>query len=290
MALVPISFRDWAKRSDHPVFESWSPSSSEDETYTYQELAELIRHPRRMKRKNPYGNFTRNRATPGSFLTKLPVAKRQRIDRGTVQVGLQPQRPYIQAARPITSEVKVTDHGLANVAIDSSGLMTFAGFNLTRGNDSYNNFEGNKINPMGWDFSVIWHYPTGVVVGPQDEFNFVRCILFQWNNSGVPLVTDILQNGRYLDPIKWENRDKINVFWDNRGVLAATTTPGLNGTENIAFCLRHYVKGKRIAPMEFLNGAPTPTKNGLYSIFISTSSVPAHPQIDFVTRMTFKDG
>ncbi len=118
-----------------------------------------------------------------------------------------------------------------------------------------------------------------------DVTNLFRICLVRWNGDGTPAAADFISlnssANAAITPFKHDNRNLFNVLYDR---LHSTTTSGSNQSVNVM--KRILLRNKRI---NYLAGATTNVKGGLYLIYVSDSAAAAHPAINYHTRLSFSD-
>lgn len=183
-----------------------------------------------------------------------------------------------------TAEYKVTDYGVTGT-VNSTGSVLTPLINLTRGNDYFNNFIGQRIMPVGFRFRYTWS--MGPVAGVGDGTNVCRVIIFQWLDAGTPTIAQITQNSTVLSPTLLSNRDKINVLHDHVTTLAQYAGSAL-GYDCKA--VDGYVKGRRMVPTEYTTGlVATVNKGNIFVMALTDSAIPPAPSLNLYTRLTFND-
>lgn len=190
-------------------------------------------------------------------------------------------------------EYKVTDE--ADIFAPTTGgyIQELTG-NLVRGDGFLNEFHGQQISPTG--LQLKWYCNGGLsnLIGPADSNNQTRAIVFQWLDSTVPSLTDILESSAagfsVVSPIKVENRENINVLRDwcfstYRTCYFGNTFESSSNSGNG----KVFIKGKKFDPVQFKQASNATQKGSIYILVISDSSVAPHPGFGYYSRLTFTD-
>lgn len=118
-----------------------------------------------------------------------------------------------------------------------------------------------------------------------DSFNYIRVIIFQWNElKALPAASDILPywNTRrgILSPYRHDTKPLYRILCDK---IVATDSDDPSGYFNVMLTrnMRRQV--------QFNKPGATAFNNGLYMLMISDSDGLTHPQVDYVSRVRFKD-
>ena len=217
--------------------------------------------------------------------TKRPY-KKQRLSQPRIV-----SRNYQTAVSRL--EYKVTDEAASNVITNGGTIQELTG-NLVRGDGFLNEFHGQQITPTGLQFK--WYCNGGLsnLVGPADANNQTRCIIFQWLDSTVPALADVLESTAsgfsVVSPIKVENRENISVLRDwcfstwrtcYFGNTAESSSNSGNG--------KVFIKSKKFDPIQFKQASNATQKGAVYVLLISDSSVTPHPGFAYYSRLTFTD-
>lgn len=120
-------------------------------------------------------------------------------------------------------------------------------------------------------------------------FNTVRCIIFRWRDAVAPVASGIVSNsgGIYapLSFISWVNTHKINVLYDQAGVLfdhgAAISAITWHADINL---------GNNSSIQLPLSGAGVqPQMDGIYILLISDDGLAPSPSCDLNLELAFND-
>jgi len=233
------------------------------------------------KRSRP--QFKRQDATVGTMM------KRQRGLPRVVQQSLM--------YRKVRPEYKATDVIVQSQAVTSAAIIQDLTDNLVRGNSQFNNFVGGTIDPISITVKiqlVAGESNSLIPVGP-DTNNITRIVVFQWLGDTVPLVGDIFQNtGGQATQSGWNmsNIDKLNILMDRQYATYLTTfqSNALSTTVS-GNCIadKAYIKGRKMAPINFSQNGLVPAGNNLFFIYVADSSLQPHPTLTANIRLTFID-
>lgn len=119
-----------------------------------------------------------------------------------------------------------------------------------------------------------------------DAYNNVRVIAFQWFNSSTPTVADILIISGGYDVLSQYNVDKAlsyKIMYDKIHHITANYSGQTNSTNVVRKKLR--LPRKQI---QYEAGSTTGI-NKVYLMYISDSSGPSHPAINYSCKLIFND-
>lgn len=198
---------------------------------------------------------------------------------------LQAEQREIMLARKVgRTDLKMTTVFFQNT-VDSTGTIQNILANLTRGTGMVDNYLGSEILPTSIrERMSIAMGPNALANG--DGTNVIRVIIFQWFDASVPVVNGVLQSASPYSPISWQNRKLIKVLSDKLYGTKQAGDPSLTYdlvTDAI------YVKSKKLKPTRFNNAGTNAQEGGLYALFLSDSSVAAHPFLSSQLTVTFTD-
>lgn len=171
----------------------------------------------------------------------------------------------------------------ATTTVGYAGVMFPLLTNLTRGDNAVDNFEGAFIQPksvhLRMQFSAF------------DLSNLGRFILFQWNDSTVPVPVDILaQTSGPFAPLSYRNWSSKPLYKILRDVSQQTiANPTYTGGNGPVVQFDMFVKGKSLQRVDYNATAATIYKGGLYLLAISDSSVVTHPAFLITSEIIFTD-
>jgi len=130
-----------------------------------------------------------------------------------------------------------------------------------------------------------------------DTANIVRVVLFQWfqqDSSNFPTIGDIFMNNGagypWLDMYNYENKKNFKILYDRTHSLSASA----GNPYTTVIKQKFYGKRIPIKRIKFAGDAESGypallVKGNIYYMFISDSSVPAHPNIKMAVRTLFTD-
>lgn len=172
---------------------------------------------------------------------------------------------------------KVTHTQVSSATIDWSGTVKNLLDNMSRGTGPQDEFIASTIR--------IKYVRIRGQVGIADQHNSVRVMTFQWNDSGTPVVTGLINNsGTALAPwgtIYWTNKPNIKVLRDE--VLAGD----LNNETFANF--DYFIPGKKIKTVFWATASAAVQQGGLFTMVISDSSVANHPTIKYTVEIVYSD-
>lgn len=139
---------------------------------------------------------------------------------------------------------------------------------------------GDTIRVRSVENNISW------VAG--DNTNLCRYILFQWKQSGVPAVADILLGPLSttvapLSPYNHDNRKNFNVLYDSMVKVDAVALP-LTVRKSKIWKIPSFLR-----QMYFTAATTNRLKNGIYILVISDSGAVPHPTFAFNYKMNFSD-
>lgn len=149
---------------------------------------------------------------------------------------------------------------------------------IVRANDNVSR-DGNQVSVTRVDLQGF--------ADVADDSNLVRIIVFQWRDDDIsytPVAADILQNAAsFYDMYNFTNRHRFTVLWD-RTFNVDSTDP--------AKPFKRSIYGKKLAKVLEYSGATDSSitgKHQIYVLAVSDSGAIAHPTLDMMTRVYFKD-
>jgi len=216
-----------------------------------------------------------------SFKGKQPW-KKQRVS----PMNLNRELRVAAVRQSAHTDFKVVDLISGNQAVSTAGLMNSLTLGLARGTDYYGQFSGGRIFPAS--IQTKWSVNIGPgILGLGDATNLCRFILFQWDDNTPPTEATLLQGAPFhQSPINLNAREICTVFHDE--TVALTQYAGaVIGFDNK--CGKFYIKGKKMLPVEFVSGATTISKGGLYMFVVTDSAIAPAPNVNYYCRLTFTD-
>lgn len=218
----------------------------------------------------------RNASTAGMRYVSGSRSMKKRVRRA-------PQAPMYKQ----TVEVKYADRGAYNTSATTSGAVVCVHNSLTRGDDAYNNFDGNTIYPLGLSFK--WGTQTN------QNFNYVRFVLFQWLENTTPTASDLLQDTTTgiatLSAFNVNTKGRMTVLYDKIVTIAPSAAGGSTATV-LGDGIKNgkvYIPGSRLAPIRYRVGSTDIISGGIFLLYISDDNVPTYPGISYYSRLAFKD-
>lgn len=185
------------------------------------------------------------------------------------------------------AEIKYTDRSLYNNSITSSGTVFTVHHLLVRGDDAFNNFDGNTVYPVG--LSIKWACESN------QTYNYVRFLFFQWMENTVPTMADLLQDTSTgiatMAAVNVNTKGRMNVLYDKHVVIAPSAGGG-SGAVVLGYGPKNgktYIPGSRLMPIRFQVGATTIISGGIYCLIVSDDSLATYPTASIYTRLAFKD-
>lgn len=197
-------------------------------------------------------------------------------------------RSKVQNVILSTAEKKVltTDVQLSNIS------STMSSFSLTPISEGVNpnHREGNEVYPTYLTLHGYWRC--------NDNYNFMRLILVQWfpdTAISIPTAGEIFnstldQHSQMFGPLNTSKVNKVfRVLWTRRMMASDTTeNPTINRLRTIDFNinLRKKLKYKKII---YNSTTVIDGRGKLYLLAVSDSTVTGHPDLSFVSKVSFRD-
>ena len=184
-----------------------------------------------------------------------------------------------------TGDLKYTDNNINNTSVTSSGSFYSVLGTLTRGDNGFNNFEGNTITPRG--LTCKYMFNTNQV------FNQVRVLCFQWFDATTPLLSGVLQNTATnlstLSSTSVTNRNYIKVLYDQTHVIAPTAGDGSTPI-GLGICYgQFFIPAKRMRKIRFNSSSGAVQDGNIYILLVSDDIAPTYPAVNLYTRLSFYD-
>lgn len=182
---------------------------------------------------------------------------------------------------------KYTDTLINQGTCTSAGTMTSLFSAMARGDQGYNQFQGNEIMPQA--ILVKWSFATN------QNYNACRIIIFQWFDTITPSVGNVIQNiavgiAPYA-PITISSKRDIKVLYDKTVIISPTAG---DGTTVLGYGVSPvetvYIPGKRLKPTKFNPTNNTIVDGNIYCLVISDDQVLNYPLVTYYTRITYSDG
>jgi len=194
-------------------------------------------------------------------------------------------------------EFKVWDGFNTGTAISNTGSIFSCQGALLNGPLSEDNYIGNKILPQGLDFRFKVEGAADNLPAMVDDANVTRIILFQWMDASAPTVAGVLRTTVGLPvfaSVLQTNQSNFSCLadilidtWKCAVEITASNTTLVTSTSASG---RRYVKGKKVAGIEFNTLTPFAwQKGGIYVLAISDSAAAPHPNLAWTLRGTFRD-
>lgn len=174
---------------------------------------------------------------------------------------------------------------------DSTTTVSYSGTNfpllsnMSRGDSAQNNFEGAKV--------MVKNIHIRGQVSAADISNCFRLILFQWDDSTIPVPSDVLYSpivGTTAAPWafrSWSAKPLYKILRDE--TIQLTANANANGGPGPVVSFDMFVKGSKIQPTFFQSTTATVFKGGLYLLAVSDSAAATHPTLVFTCEMIFTD-
>lgn len=185
------------------------------------------------------------------------------------------------------AEVKYTDRSLYNNSSTNTGSIFSLHHLLVRGDDVFNNFEGNVVYPVG--LSIKWACETN------QSYNYVRLMFFQWMDGSVPTISDVLQDTTTgigtMCAVHVNTKGIMNVLYDKHIVIAPSAGGGSAATV-LGWGPKNgktYIPGKRMCPIRFKVGTNTVMSGTIYCLMLSDDSLATYPTVSLYTRLAYRD-
>lgn len=230
-----------------------------------------------MTSKN-YFNWNMKRARSSSKTGGSPAKKRRTDDAQVAKIVRKEIRK--------NTDWRYTDNSQVANNSNTTGTVSSLLANLVRGDNGFNNFQGNEVTPQG--LLVKYYIHTSQVR------NVVRVMLIQWFDDVVPVPLGILQNiTTGLGPLSATsvtNKRYIKVLYDMTHQFAPTaggdtTVVGEGVTDPVTV----YIPGKRMKNIRYQSTSNTVQDGCLYLLHISDDLAAPSPQITWYSRLTFPD-
>jgi len=191
----------------------------------------------------------------------------------------------VQRAVKKNREIKYADRYQAVQAVTNAGATLDILNGLVRGDDAFNNFDGNTIYPQS--VSVNYNFFTN------QSYNSVRIMVVQWMENSTPGTSDILQdNATHIAPISFpavNSKGRMRVLADRQHILSPTAA----GTSIVYGdgCVNGqiYIPGSRVAPVKFRVGSTDKLTGGLFVFIVSDDAVATFPACNLASRVSFFD-
>lgn len=183
-----------------------------------------------------------------------------------------------------TTELKAVQYEALGQSITNSGTIFNLQTTLTRGTSGLNNFLGNEILPTSLRLNINCAASPTISL-PADIFNFIRFIIFQWDDNNSPTVGNILATSNVTSQYLWSSRPHLRILSDQK-VAFQQPDPALSSDTEYLYV---YVKGKKMEPISFPSATLIPQKGGLWMLAISDSAVTPAPVLSFSSQITFTD-
>jgi len=185
-----------------------------------------------------------------------------------------------------TKETKYTDRGVHNQAASNAGSVLSLINSLARGDDAFNNFDGNTVYPTGISFR--WGCNTN------QTYNYVRFLVFQWLENTTPAMSDILQDTTTgiacLCPPHVNNIGRMNVLFDK----VVTISPSAAGSSSTVLGdgIKNgqvYIPGSRFRPIKYRIGSSDIITGNIFVLVVSDDGLATFPGFSFYSRLSFTD-
>lgn len=183
------------------------------------------------------------------------------------------------------TDVKYADTSGALSNITSSGTVLSLLSNLTRGDLGVNNYSGNTLVPIG--VTVNFGIQTN------QNYNYVRVMIFQWLDSLVPVVTGVLAStvtgiGPFAN-ILVTNRKEIRVLSDN--IMSVAPTAGGDNTVlgNGTITRKVFIPGSKLEKVRMNSSTDACQHGNICMLFISDDVLTTYPQLSWYSRVSFSD-
>lgn len=203
----------------------------------------------------------------------------------------QQQRDYLKLKRIARSEAKKAvqqkvesksvDLNLTTFSVDASASTSIFDLmqNLSKGYDR-SQYSGLQVTPT--HIRVKWACAVA------DATNMLRVCIIQDKAGGVPIGSTVFQSAGStnspLSPYDVDFSKTYRVLFDEFYQLQT-------GTDNQKITGDIRILSKKLRPVNFPTGAGalTPSSGGIYIVFISDSTVAAHPAAQLYSRVYYKD-
>lgn len=199
---------------------------------------------------------------------RAPHTKKQKASRNDAV------RKIVRSEIDKNQELKLYETILPLTSISATGTIYDLSGGITQGDTNISR-EGSAVTFK----SLLLRYQFIHA----DSTQLMRVILFRWMSTGVPAVSDIIQDTTINPPLSalsLNNSSYIQVIFDKLHALSTNTNA------NLAF--KKYVKLNGRAQWD--SGSSTGRKKGqLFMLFISDSAAVTHPTVNFNARLRFTD-
>ena len=182
---------------------------------------------------------------------------------------------------------KYTDFALNGTAIYNTGQISSMLSNLTRGDNGFQNFQGNIIRPSG--LLVKYKLDTTQV------FEHCRVMLIQWFDANTPVLAGLLQTTTTglgtISPTLVTNKAYIKVLYDKTHSLAPTASDGAGNVvgAGVPEPVTVYIPGKRLKPIRYASTSNTVQDGDLILLAVSDDTALSTVNLTFYSRVTFSD-
>lgn len=181
---------------------------------------------------------------------------------------------------------KYTDFALNGTAIYNTGQISSLLTNLTRGDNGYQNFQGNIIRPQG--LLVKYHLDTTQV------FEHCRVMLIQWFDANVSVLSGVLQTTTTglatVSPTLVTNKGFIKVLYDKTHSLAPTAADAGNVYgAGVPEPVTVYIPGRKLKPVRYASTSNTVQDGDLLLVCVSNDTALTTVNLTFYSRVTFAD-
>lgn len=177
-----------------------------------------------------------------------------------------------------TTELKYCIRGESAVLLNYSGQYSSLLYNLTRGDGSYNSYDGATLFPKSVKLRMQWNFV--------DTTNAVRVIILQCIKGTPPTPAELLvAAGSLRAPYSTYDRSykkRCKILYDNFDVINSAIGP---------LAKECYIKGKKLAPVELTkNGDTQAVTVGDILIYFYNDSIDQQAQVEgYWTEVTFTD-
>lgn len=185
-----------------------------------------------------------------------------------------------------TKETKYTDRAVWNAAATNAGSVLSLINSLARGDDAFNNFDGNTVYPTGIMFK--WGAVTN------QEYNHVRFLVFQWLENTIPGISDLLQDTSTgtatYSAVHVNNRGRMNVLYDKRVIIAPTACTSTGVVIGAGHATgQYYISGSKLRPIKYRIGSSDIISGNVFCLVISDDGAVTYPGYNFYSRLSFTD-
>lgn len=186
-------------------------------------------------------------------------------------------KSYVNKLLKVNQELKFHDHILDSVGASS----TVSQFKITQIN------QGTTDQTRDGDACIIKKMLLNLTVNAADNTNYVRIIVYRWNESDLtsnPQTSDILQYTTGVNP--WTSPYTMDSVRSKRFTVYCDKLIKVDGDDPLKVIrLTRYFKN---LPMSFFNGGLA-SKGGFWFLYVSDSVASAHPLINGYIRFNFTD-